>query len=454
MSILIALPAFLVAIAVLVAVHEFGHFWVARKLGIKVLRFSIGFGKPLWRKQGNDDTEYVISAIPLGGYVKMLDGRDGDIDPAEAHRAFNRQPIANRIAVLVAGPLFNFIFAVFAYWLMFVVGVPGLKPVVGDVAPESPAAIAGLESEDRILTVGGEHVQNWDGAILGILDELIDDGRIPMRVRSVAGVERDVEIRVTGDLAKLTEPNALFPGLGLDVYRMRLPAVIGDVQTGKAASAAGLQAGDRIVSADDSAMADWSAWVQFIRARPDTTVKLEVDRGGSRIFIDLAIGNSVDQGKIIGLIGAGPQMPPDSVLEEYRAVKRFGPINAVTEAMGETWKMSALTVKMFGKMLAGDVSFKNITGPVRIAEFAGIAASSGIARFLSFLAIVSISLGILNLLPIPMLDGGQIVYQLVEGVKGSPVSPRVELFGQQIGIVLLLTLMGFAFYNDITHIFR
>ncbi len=452
MSIWIAIPAFILTIGILVSVHEFGHFWVARRLGIKVLRFSIGFGKVLWRKEGKDGVDYVLSAIPLGGYVKMLDSRDCKVSPEESDQAFNHKPIPSRIAVLVAGPLFNFIFAIFAYWLMFVVGVPGLKPYVGNVAPDSPAEVAGLAPKDEIIGVGGQPVTTWDGAIVGLLDELIDDGVIPLRIRKDSGSERDLQLVVTGDVSKLTEPNALFPGLGLDVYRPPWPAVVGSVEPGRAAAAAGMLPGDRVISAEGQTIEDWNLWVEFVRARPGVDVSVEVDRGGSRILLDMTIGQTQDDaGKIMGLIGARVA-PPGASFDQYRATRRHGPVDALPAAVGELWKMSTLTVKMFGKMLAGEVSIKNLTGPVRIAEYAGVAVSSGMARYMNFLAIISISLGILNLLPIPMLDGGQVVYQIAEGIKGSPLSQKAEMLGQQVGIVLLLTLMGFAFYNDITHI--
>ncbi|MEM7281641.1 MAG: RIP metalloprotease RseP [Pseudomonadota bacterium] len=453
MSIWIIIPAFIVTIGILVSVHEFGHFWVARKLGIRVLRFSIGFGKPIWRKVGSDGVEYLISAIPLGGYVKMLDSRDCNVTPEEHDLAFNHKPIPSRIAVLVAGPLFNFFFAIFAYWLMFVIGVPGLKPYIGNITEETPAARAGLESQDQIVRVGDRDVATWDGAIIALLDELIDDAVIPMRVLKQSGSERDTSLVITGDVSKLTEPNALFSGLGFDVYRPPWPAVVGSVEAGRAADRAGLAAGDKIVSAEGEAIDSWNQWVTFIRARANETVSVEVLRGGSRILKSMTIGETQTQdGQTIGLIGARVEYPTET-FEQYRAVRRHGMVDAVPAAVAELWKMSTLTVKMFGKMLSGQVSLKNITGPVRIAEFAGVAASSGAARYLNFLAILSISLGILNLLPIPMLDGGQVVYQVVEGIKGSPLSQKAELLGQQVGILLLLTLMGFAFYNDITHIF-
>lgn len=446
---LLYIPAFLLAIFILVSVHEYGHFWVARKLGIKVLRFSIGFGRVLWRKTGADGTEYVLSAIPLGGYVKMLDGREDDLDPAEAHRAFNNKPVLSRIAVLVAGPGFNFAFAIFACWLMFVLGIPGVKPILGDIQTDSPAARAGLQAEDRILRVGDRDVETWDGAYLELLNELLDDGRIPLLVESPDGRQKRAEIVVEGNLAKLTEPNALFPGLGVSAFRPDWPAAIGEMAPGLAADKSGLESGDLVVSADGVAIEGWRQWVDFVRARPDQTVNIEVDRGGSRILLDLNIGNKVtDDGSRVGLIGAGPQQPDFS---EYRAMRRFGLIEAVPASVEEVWRLGKTTVTMFGKMLTGQVSIKNLTGPVRIAEFAGVAAKDGIESFLRFLAYVSLSLGILNLLPIPLLDGGQVVYQVAEAVKGSALSPRTEQLGQMVGIAMLITLMGFAFYNDITH---
>ncbi len=443
--------AFVVAIAVLVAVHEFGHFWVARRLGIKVLRFSIGFGRPLWRRTGRDGTEYWVSVIPLGGYVKMLDEREGDVAPEDLPRCFNRQPPVRRIAVLFAGPAFNFLFAIAAYWVMFVAGVPAMKPLIGAVEPDSPAAVAGLRAGDRILAIGETPIETMMDAQLELLGAMVPGGRATLEVEGEDGGRRRARIEYPGDTHALTEPGAMFPGLGIGLWRPQFPAVIGRLLPEGTAAAAGLAEGDRVLSAAGRPVADWADWVAFVRARPGETVPLVVERDGRTQSLELFIGAADEDGERVGRIGAAPLVTPE-MWDPARTEQRFGPVGAVGAALAETWRMSALTVTMMGRMIAGQVSVKNISGPINIAQAAGFTAAAGAVAFLSFLAIVSISLGIINLLPIPLLDGGQIVYQFVEIAKGSPVSERVQIVGQQVGILLLLLLMSFAFYNDIVRL--
>jgi regulator of sigma E protease len=450
-GILTSALAFIVAIGVLVAVHEFGHFWVARRLGIKVLRFSIGFGRPLWRRTGADGTEYWISAIPLGGYVKMLDEREADVAVEDLSGAFNRQPPWKRIAVLLAGPGFNFLFAVAAYWLMFVAGVPAMKPLVGAIAPDSPAAIAGLEAGDRIVAVGGNRTDTMMDAQLELLKSIVPGGRATLELEGASGERRSVVIEAAGDTHELTEPGAMFPGLGIGFWRPEIPAVIGEVLPEGTAATAGLEPGDRVLSAGGQPVGDWTGWVEFIRERPGETVELLVERDGERRSLTLLIGAADEEGRRVGRIGAAPRVAPE-LWDPVRTEQKHGPLAAVGAAVGETWRMSALTVTMMARMIAGQVSVKNISGPINIAQAAGFTAAAGLTAFLSFLAIVSVSLGIINLLPIPLLDGGQIVYQFVEIAKGSPVSDRAQLIGQQVGILLLLLLMSFAFYNDIVRL--
>lgn len=450
-ELLTSVLAFVVAISVLVAVHEYGHFWVARRLGIKVLRFSIGFGSPLWRRLGRDGTEYWISEIPLGGYVKMLDEREGDVPPEDLPRCFNRQSPQRRIAVLFAGPAFNFVFAILVYWVIFVAGVPAIKPMVGEIAADSPAAEAGLQAGDQIVAIDGAPTRTMMEAQLELLSAMVPGGRASLVVEDAGGARRELALRYDGDTHALTEPNAMFPELGISLWRPRVPAVIGELLPEGTAAASGLQTGDLVVSAAGEPVADWQDWVEFVRARPGETVGLLIERDGTPMRVELFIGAADEEGAQVGRIGAGPQILAD-LWEPIRTEQRYGPVAAVGRAVGETWRISELTVTMMGRMVMGQVSVKNLSGPINIAQTAGFTAAAGFAAFGTFLAIVSISLGIINLLPIPMLDGGQIVYQVVELAKGSPVSERAQIIGQQVGIFLLLLLMSFAFYNDIVRI--
>jgi regulator of sigma E protease len=451
---MVDLLSFIVAISVLVAAHEFGHYWVARRLGFKVLRFSIGFGKPLLVRRGGppDHTEYWLSSIPLGGYVKMLDEREEEVESAERHRAFNQRPIWQRIAVLLAGPAFNFLFAIAACWLMFVTGVDGVKAVIGGVDPDTVAARAGLEAGDQIVAVGGRETATWENATLQIFEALLADGQIELTVRSPSGATRGVRLDVAGREAELTEPAALYTGLGIQPGPV-LPATIGEITPDMPAAAAGFMPGDTVVGAGDTRIERWEQWVEYVRAHPNEAVDVTVLRDGAQLVLPLTIGSAVEQGKTIGKIGAGVQPLAPEVIESLRAEQRFGLIEAAPRAVQRTWEMVALTVRMLTRMITGGVSLKNMSGPLSIADYAGDSAQAGLAASLSFLALVSISLGIFNLLPIPLLDGGQVVYQIAEWFKGAPLSERAMLVGQQLGLLLLIALMSFAFYNDLSRMF-
>ncbi|MCZ8131306.1 MAG: RIP metalloprotease RseP [Steroidobacteraceae bacterium] len=453
---LVQVAAFLVAIGVLIAVHEYGHFAVARRLGFKVLRFSIGFGKPLVRHVGRDGVEYVLAAIPLGGYVKLADEREGPVPDADLERAFNRRPVWARIAVLVAGAGANFLFAIAAFWALFMLGVPGLKPVVGEVREDSIAAAAGLVTDDEIVEVDGDAVGTREAAVLGMLGVVVDRGRLELVVNR-DGAEVPLVLEVPESQRRsLTEPGAWSAGLGFDFTEPDLPTTVGRVVEGGAAAAAGLRTGDEILAVDGERVTDFRDLVALIRGRPGETVTLDVQRGDERLRLPVAVRGERDStlpdNPLVGRIGISPggqaTFPPG-----HETVERYGPFGAVVPALNETWEKTALTVKFLGRMLTGDVSLKNVSGPISIANYAGLSALSGIGAFLSFLAIISISLGVLNLLPIPILDGGQVVYQLAEAVKGSPLSERAQMLGQQVGIVLLILLMSLAFYNDIARHF-
>ncbi len=443
-----SLLAFIVAISILVAVHEYGHYIVGRWTGMKVLRFSIGFGKPIWTHvgAGDDRTEYCISAIPLGGYVRFLDGREGPVDARDEGRAFNHRPIPARIAVLLAGPMFNFLFAILAYWALFVYGVPTLRPAIGDVEAGTYAADAGLEFGDKIIAVGDAATPDWESALVAMLDGIIADGRVPLRLEDESGYERSALIDVGSDATRLTEPGMLFDGLGFKPWRP--PAVVGEVSSGGAAEAAGIQTGDRIVEIDGESISNFSELRGVISTRPDEAVVIDVERGNEVIRLDVLIGSDLREDQRIGLLGVGAA----ANTSDYFYLRKFGPLESIGPATARMWTSSMFTLRMLGRMLTGEVSIKNISGPINIAQFAGASAQAGVSNFLGFLAIVSISLGVLNLLPVPVLDGGQIVYQLVEWIKGSPMSERAQLAGQQAGIMALILLMSFAFYNDIARI--
>jgi len=452
MTILSYILAFMVAIGILVAVHEYGHFWMARRVGVRVLRFSIGFGKRLWTRQGKDGTEFAISAIPLGGYVKLLDEREGPVATADLSAAYNRKPVWQRILILLAGPFANFLFATAAYWVIFVAGVPALKPVLGEIAPQSIAATAGLATGDEIIAVGTSETGTREAVVLAILDQLMDGGAIALKVRSPDGTTRATPLAIVGSPRPLTEPGALLPGLGFDFWYPTVPAEIGTMQPGSPAERAGLAVGDRIVAVGGTPVADFPALVKQVQPQPGKTLEFTVERSGARVVVPVEVDAQREGSKLVGRIGVRPASP-GAIPEDMRTRERFGPVASVGRAVDKTWDMSLLTVRMLWNVGTGDVSVKNLSGPINIAEYAGFSARQGILAFLSFLAIVSVSLFVLNLLPIPILDGGQIVYQLAELVKGSPLSERTQAAGQKVGIFLLLVLMSFAFYNDLSRLF-
>jgi len=451
MKIMIFIAAFLVAIGILVAVHEFGHYWVAKKLGFKVLRFSIGFGKPLLMRVGRDAdrTEYCVAAIPLGGYVKLLDEREGDVAPEELHRSFTRRPVWHRIAVLLAGPAMNLIFASVLYAVLAMVGAQVVKPVVGQVRLDSPAAAAGLQRGDEIVRVGDRKVDDVEDLQIALIRRFSGDGLVPLTVMR-AGGEKSVVLRVTEDRVALTEPGRLMPGLGFELATWSAKTVIQDAPPDSAGGRAGLRPGDRILSVDGQPVVNMMDFQSMVSNAPGRDISIEVERGGSRLSIVAAVARVMEQGRPVGRLGVmlaeGTRAWPPGLL----AMRRSGPVDAMVLGAVKTWDMSSLTVQMLWRIVTGQVSAKNISGPISIAEFAGISAYLGLTAFISFLAIISVSLGVLNLMPVPLLDGGQIVYQLVEAVKGSPLSERAQNFGQQVGIALLVVLMSLAFYNDIS----
>ena len=446
-SALTNLLAFIAAISILVAVHEYGHYVVGRLAGMKVLRFSIGFGRPVWMWiAGKDKTEYCVSAIPLGGYVRFLDSREGPVDPEDEGRAFNHRPISARIVVLLAGPAFNFLFAIFAYWALLAGGVTLLVPAVGTVEADSYAEEAGLRFGDKIVAVGNTETADWESTLVAILGEMVSDGRVPLTLEGDAGRQRIAVIDVGDDKTRLTEPGVLFDGLGFEPWQP--PAVVGELADGGAAEAAGLAVGDRITSIDNEPIGNFNDLRAVVGARANRQVTVEYVRDGRSVSVDAVLGEHDVDGEKRGLLG----IALSESIGDYYQRRTFTPLESLAEAASKTWTSTLFTVQMLSRMVTGDVSIKNISGPINIAQFAGDSAQRGIRSFLGFLAIVSISLGVLNLLPVPVLDGGQIVYQVVEMIKGSPMTERAQILGQQAGILALLLLMSFAFYNDIARI--
>lgn len=451
LSILYNLAAFVVAIGVLVTVHEFGHFWVARKMGVKVLRFSVGFGKPLWvKKAGVDQTEYVIASIPLGGYVKMLDEREGEVAEHELDRAFNRKNVWKRIAIVAAGPLFNFIFAIATYYLIYLAGVAGIKPVIGEVSNPSPAYSAGIREMDTILSVNGIETPSWEKARFTLLGESVHRQVLVLRVQGADFQIRQKSIDIS-NLGLLQEEQIdLIADLGLSVWQPDIPAVIESVLPDGAAAAAGILAGDHIVSLDGLSVTNVSQWVDLIRANPGKVLSLVVLRDQVKVPLLLTPASKEEKGVTFGYIGVRNLIKiPDDIRRQMEVIEKYGPITALGAAVDKTWRMSLLTLRVLGKLIVGEASVRNLSGPITIAHYAGISARMGLEQFLGFLAIISISLGILNLLPIPLLDGGHLFYYLIEIIKRSPVSETTELVGQKIGMVLLFGLMSIAIYNDL-----
>ncbi len=448
-GLLLSLFGFVVALGILITVHEFGHYWVARRLGVKVLRFSVGFGRPLWRRRlGRDQTEFVVAAIPLGGYVQMLDEREAAVDPAERHRAFNAQSVGRRMAIVLAGPLANFLLAAVAYWLIFVIGSSALKAVVGEVAAGSPAEQAGLRSGDWIVEVDGRSTPTWPTAMEALLPRVINAGVAQLTV------ERDgYPAQLQLDLAALPERDTrnLLGDLGIAPQQPRLPPVIDQVAGGSASAEAGLRPGDRVVAIDGEPVDDWRQLVERVAASPEQRLQVAIERTGERLELWLTPVAVETTDGVIGRIGASVYYPQEAV-QMWFATVRLGPLQALGEAAAKTGEMALLTLRVLGLMVAGQMSLENLSGPITIAEYAGHSVSMGVVQFFAFLAIISISLGVINLLPIPLLDGGHLLYYVVEWVRGKPVSEAAQMVGQKIGLALILALMGLAIYNDLNRL--
>ncbi|HEY4881689.1 MAG TPA: RIP metalloprotease RseP [Steroidobacteraceae bacterium] len=452
LGLIVTVLAFVVAVCLLVTVHEFGHFWVARRLGFKVLRFSVGFGKTLWsRVAGRDGTEYVIAAVPLGGYIKMLDEREGPVAPEDLARSFTRRPHWQRITVLLAGPAFNIIFAVLLLTGIFLVsGITLVRPLLGNIDPNSVAGLAGLKAGDEITAIDSRRVNSQRDIVLDLLDAVSTSAPITLTVHAADGGEHDATLAIpdAAERHRLTEPTALISGLGLRFYEPPVPAELGMVEASGPAGRAGLRAGDQILAVNGEPVHDFLGLQSRVQAHPGEAILIRYRRGQTESEVRVPALTETLNGKTIGRIRVGPPptpLPPSML----RHVSLSLPA-AFARANVEAWQMTALQGRLFWRMLIGQVSIKNLSGPLSIAEYAGDSAALGLSSFLQFLVIISLALGFMNLLPIPILDGGQIVFQAVEWLKGSPLSERFQTISQQLGVALLVLLMGVALFNDIT----
>jgi regulator of sigma E protease len=445
------LAAFALVLGILIIVHEFGHYLVARWVGVKVLRFSVGFGRAIWSKKlGRDGTEWAVGAFPLGGYVKMLDEREGDVAPEDAHRSFNRQPVLSRMAIVVAGPLANFLLAIFLYWGIFWYGTDELKPVLGPPVAASAAAAAGIENGETVLKVAGEAVQTWQDMRWVMLRRAVDQDAIDLEVINARNEIAIRRLDVSSARESGWEGDPL-EKLGIGFYRPKIRPVLDKISPGSSAAIADLRPGDEVLAIADKAISTWSDVVQAVRQSPGKSLDFEILREGQRTLVKITPVAVEERGREIGRIGASVRDAGQSRIEVMTTV-RYGPASALGKAVFETWDKSVFSLVMIGKMITGEVSWRNISGPVTIADYAGQSARLGLDYYLKFLALVSISLGVLNLLPIPILDGGHLLYYVVEIIKREPLSDRIMEIGQQIGLALLLMLMAFAFYNDINRL--
>lgn len=436
---------FVVALSILVCFHEYGHYWMARRMGVKVLRFSLGWGKPWKSFRAKDGVEWSLAPYPIGGYVKMLDEREGPVPAAERHLAFNNQSVPKRMAILVAGPAANFLLAIALYWLVFMIGVQGLRPIIDEPRKGTAAAAAGLHAGEEVLSVDGTLVPTWSELRMELIDGSLGKAHMRLEVREDTGQTRTVNLPLTG---VRTDPQFLFDDLGLDVWQPPIPPVLGQIQPGSAAEGAGLKVGDRITAVQDRPVADWSQLVAAVRERPGAVTRIEVERDGLRRDVNVVLASVEEAGRHIGRLGAGPSVDPQ-IWQNLRAARRLGPIDAFTAGVGQAWQMTQLTLRVLWHMVLGEVSVKNVSGPIQIAQVAGDSAQIGLVSFLSFMAVVSVSLGVLNLLPVPLLDGGHLLMFAIEGIKGRPLSERAQIAAQYVGLTFIGMLMVLALFNDI-----
>lgn len=442
----------LVALGLLITFHEFGHFWVAKRMGVRVIKFSIGFGKAIWSRKGRDGTEYAISAIPLGGYVKMLDERETEVGADEVDQAFNRKPVLARIAIVVAGPAFNLLFTLLAFWVMFIVGIPESRPIVGTTT--GIAASAGLHAGDRILSVAGAPTDTWQHALLNLVPYAIDRENVTLRVETRDGDKRSLTLALNRLGDDFREEQTL-KDIGITPWSLKIPPVVGEVSPDSPAARAGIRPGDRITSIAGEPVPDW-AWIGALvqkHGKAGQILTMTVERDGAELELGVKPEKQrsglLSSRLIVGIVNQPPSAEQQAALKRAYFMHQYNPLESIKAASSEMWRLTRSTLGLIGRMLTGSASVRNLSGPISIAQFANNSAHAGLSSFLYFLAAISLSLGILNLLPIPILDGGHLFFYLIELLKGSPVSEQVQANGQYIGLAALLGLMGIAFFNDI-----
>lgn len=443
--------SFIVALGILVAVHEFGHFWVARRCGVKVEKFSIGFGKSIWSKVGKDGTEYSLSIIPLGGYVKMLDGRVDDVTEDQQQYAFDKKPLWKRTAIVGAGPAFNFLFAIFAYWLVFLIGVPAVKPVIGEVAPQSIAAQAGIESGMELKSISGIKTADWESVNIGLISHIGDES---MTVTVASQDNIGLEQKLTLDLTQWSfdpETESAMSTLGFKPFSPEISTTLAQVMEDGAAYSAGFEVGDQIVSIDGVAINGWPSVVEAIRSNPEQALSVGIERNGYQTELTLTPkSRELSDGSSIGYAGIAPEVAEWP--EDYRFELQFGVFEAVGKAIDKTGQIIDLTLTMLKKLIVGDVGLNNLSGPISIAKGAGTTADYGLVYFLGFLALISVNLGIINLVPLPMLDGGHLLFFAIEAITRKPVPEKVQEMGYRVGSAIIFSLMALAIFNDFTRL--
>lgn len=450
MGILWNLAAFIIVLGILITVHEFGHFWVARRCGVYVERFSIGFGKAIWRKTDKHGTEFVVAWIPLGGYVKMLDERVAEVAPERRHLAFNNKTVGQRAAIVAAGPIANFLLAIVAYWLVFMIGVPALKPIIADIRPDSIAEQAKLTPGMELKSVAGIETPDQNAVRLALVSKIgaKEVTFVVTQPNSLSESENILNLQQWNFDPERQDP---IVSLGIMPVGARLDSKVVEVTPGSAAEKAGLQAGDRIVKVDGQPIDTWHPFTYFVRQSPNKTLELLVERNGASLVLNITpTAIALKDGSEVGQVGAKLQvLPPD---EQYLIMQQYNPFSALYEASDKTWQLMGLTVKMIGKLVVGDVKLTNLSGPVSIAKGAGMSADSGFVYYLMFIALISVNLGIINLFPLPVLDGGHLLFLVIEKIKGGPVSERVQDVCYRFGVMALMLLMGLALFNDFSRL--